>query len=73
MAKTGNKKLSPARQTDTGSIGMGTWRTREDRLKGKGAGGKPSGRGRLRTIIPPPEGWQGGFSDKNGCRWRKGG
>lgn len=53
--------------------GMGDWLPREERNKQKGKGGKGKSRSKPHVIYPPEGGWPGGLSDKNGCRWRKGG
>lgn len=52
---------------------MGDWLPREERNKQKGKGGKGKSRSKPHVIYPPEGGWPGGLSDKNGCRWRKGG
>lgn len=60
-------KKTIGRQSDTGSLGMGTFVTRQERRKAGGPG-KKKGRGSLRIAKPPVGGWSGGDPDKNGSR-----
>lgn len=58
-------------------MSMGSWHAdaSKDGIREANRAGpaKPSGKGKPRVCSPPPEGWPGGLSDKNGCHWRKGG
>lgn len=59
------KKIS--KQSDTGSLGMGTFVTRQERRKPGGLGKKKT-RSTIRIAKPPIEGWEGGDPTRNGSK-----